>query len=378
MAACTLLPNGRLSLPLGRRLHHPAPPCAAPASLQAVSVALQVLALCARAARYIEGKQLFKAFKTLEAVQRDHGAVLRGSGGGYLPLLPTAVATSAGAASREGTPLKPAPGGAADGGGAAGASSSSAADQLGLLAGFLRERVAELVALLEQRAIADFNNWLANVRAQARTIGMRAIRWAASERQQEEALTRQRKLLLPQLEGLQDMRQAGALVAQSLTAASLREPPPATPLPLPAVLGSPGAGSQQEAAPGGSSSPGAGSSSPAGSSGSTSASATAARFAAFKAARQAAGSSPARTSNSPAAAARAAAAGDSSPPGTAASSNTRAAAAAAAAAAQTPPPQAQLRGVQRSDTFQVTGGGGWGGCQAGRRHTAPHRNIRGS
>ena len=327
--------------------------------LQAVSSALQVLLLCARAAKLIEGKQLYKAYKTLEAIQRDHGAVLSSSGsggggsnasGGYRdtrPLLPSN--------SREGTPHKPSSAAGAGALGHLGSWSSSGggggAAQLGPLAGFLRERVAELAAALEQRALADFHGWLANVRAQARTIGMRAIRWAASERQQEEALTRQRKLLLPRLEGLGDVRQAGALVAQSLRGPGLREALPPTPLQLPAG----GAGTPQSAAAGAaiggtSSSPAASSATPAASSGSTSSSATAARFAAFKAARQAA-SSPTRAGPEAGAAAGAGAGAELSPPGTAGSR--------AAAAGQTPSQrhqqQQQAGAVQRSDTMQATG-----------------------
>ena len=326
--------------------------------LQAVSSALQVLLLCARAAKLIDGKQLYKAYKTLEAIQRDHGAVLSSSGsgsgggsnasGGYRDSRPLLLSNS-----REGTPHKPSSAAVAGALGHLGSGSSSGggggAAQLGPLAGFLRERVAELAAALEQRALADFHGWLANVRAQARTIGMRAIRWAASERQQEEALTRQRKLLLPRLEGLGDVRQAGALVAQSLRGPGLREALPPTPLQLPAG----GAGTPQSAAAGAaiggaSSSSAASSATPAASSGSTSSSTTAARFAAFKAARQAA-SSPTRAG--PEAGAAAGAGAELSPPGTAGSQ--------AAAAGQTPSQQHQQQqqagAMQRSDTMQATG-----------------------
>ena len=256
--------------------------------------------------------------QTLEAIQRDHGTLLRG---GYSaearPLLPSNAAAATGSAaagqagaaaagtaggkagSREGTPLKPGPAaGAATAGGGTGG--SGAAEQLGPLAGFLRERVAELAAALEQRALADFHNWLSNVRAQARTIGLRAVRWAASERQQEEQLTRRRKLLLPRLDGLQDLRAAGALVAQSLRGPGTHEAPPVTPLQLPPpVAGSP-APAAAAAATGepGSSSPAA-----PGSAGGSSASPTAGgRPAAVRAARRAAGSSPTRMGSAAAAA----------------------------------------------------------------------------
>lgn len=353
-----------------------APPCSqTPLALQAVSVALQVLQLCTQAAKYIEGRQLYKAFKTLEAVQLDHGAVLCGSQGGYLPLLPSAGAY---ASSRDGTPLKDAAGGggggtaASDGGGGGDA---ELAEQLGPLAGFLRERVAELVALLEQRALSDFNNsWLANVRAQARTIGMRAIRWAAAERQQEEVLTRQRKQLLQRLDDFQDVRQAGALVAQALHESEASQPPPATPLPLPtaadsAAAGTPGSPGAAAASGSPSHSPVPDSSSSKVSSGSTSA--TAARLATFRAARQAASTSPTRSPHSTPASAAAAEvavpATNPSPPGTAASATAASAcghaptpAAASAAAAQTPPPQ-QRAGVQRPEAAAAATGG-WPGA----------------
>ena len=316
--------------------------------------------------------------QTLEAIQRDHGALLRG---GYSvearPLLPSnahdsgsAAACAAGAAggragSREGSPLKPgltAGAGAGTGGGGSG----SPAEQLGPLAGFLRERTAELAAALEQRALADFHNWLSNVRAQARTIGLRAIRWAASERQQEEELTRQRKLLLPRLDGLQDVRAAGALVAQTLRGAVGREAPPVTPLQLPPPV----AGSPAPAAGAAAGEASSASTPPASAGGSSGSPTAGSRAAAFKAARRAAGSSPTRMGSEAAAAgaaaghaggaARAAGAAGvaASPPGTAASSSRAAAAAVAEARTPVNPAQARMqqgRGLQRADTFQVTG-----------------------
>ncbi|KAL4430682.1 hypothetical protein ABPG75_005938 [Micractinium tetrahymenae] len=325
---------------------------------QAVGSALQVLQLCAKAAQLIEGKQLYKAYKTLEAIQRDHAAVLQGGGSsGYsaAPLLsagaaarPAAPAATAGgtAGSREGTPHKAGTPGAAagtpGGGAAAGAAAAAVAQrpgsgggraQLGPLAGFLRARVAELTAALEQRAIADFHNWLTSVRAQARTIGLRAVRWAASERQQEEQLARQRKLLLPHLEALTDVRAAGQLAAQSLQDPGVAEVAPPTPLEPPPAVGTPAAAAAT--------SPRRGAGSPGG--GSTP---SAARTASFRAARQAA-SSPTRAA---AAAAGPAAGSPADSPRSAASSNK----AAAAGAVQTPPP-AQARGLSRAETFAVTG-----------------------
>lgn len=314
-------------------------------------------------------------------IQRDHGTLLRG---GYSaearPLLPSNAAAAGGggmaaqvggaaagiggaaggkAGSREGTPLKAAPNNAAGWAG----SNIGPAEQLGPLAAFLRERVAELAVSLEQRALADFHNWLSNVRAQARTIGLRAVRWAASQRQQEEQLTLQRKLLLPRLDGLQDIRAAGALVAQTLRGPGSREAPPVTPLQLP----SPVAGSPAPAAAAAAGEPGSGSSTPPGSAGGSSASPTAA----FRAARRAAGGSPTRLGSEAAAAADAAsgragaaavggaAAGvTASPPGTAASSSRAAAAAGGEARTPVNPALARMqhgRQVKRADTCQITG-----------------------
>lgn len=45
---------------------------------QAVTTATQVLSLCVRAGRYIECRQLYKAYRVLEGIQRDYGSVLRG------------------------------------------------------------------------------------------------------------------------------------------------------------------------------------------------------------------------------------------------------------------------------------------------------------
>ncbi len=56
------------------------------------------------------------------------------------------------------------------------------------------------------------------MRTQARTIGMRAIRWAASEREHEERLARQRK---EQLAALLQQQQQGELRQHQVRAASL-------------------------------------------------------------------------------------------------------------------------------------------------------------
>lgn len=314
--------------------------------MQAVGRALQVLQLCAKAAQLIEGKQLYKAFKMLEAIQRDHGALLQGGSlAGYAAAaLPQALAAASGgaASSREGTPHKtghPSGSAAASGTAAAGVaemrrpSSGGGGEQLGPLVGFLRDRAAELAAALEQRAIADFHNWLTSVRAQARVIGQRAVRWAASERQQEEQLARQRKLLLPRLEGLADLRAAGQLVAQSLQAPGVAEATPPTPLEAPPPVGTPAAAAA--ASPLGGGVPGADTHG-------------AARTASFRAARQAA-SSPTRATT--AAASGAAGSPADSPRGAASSSR---APAVATGAVQTPQ-RAQDRVMARPETFAATG-----------------------
>lgn len=43
-----------------------------------MSTAIHILGLCAKAGKYIEARQLYKAFRVLEGLQRDYGAVLRG------------------------------------------------------------------------------------------------------------------------------------------------------------------------------------------------------------------------------------------------------------------------------------------------------------
>ncbi len=320
--------------------------------LQAVGSALQVLQLCARAAQLIEGKQLYKAYKVLEAIQRDHGALLRGDSGyssaSRLPAGSTAwpsVSVSSEAGSREGTPHKASNPAAAAGTPTAGtpgamgpaqrAGSGGSGAQLGALAAFLRERVAGLTAALEQRAIADFHNWLTSVRAQARVVGLRAVRRAALERQQEEQLARQRKLLLPRLEGLADVRAAGQLAAQSLQAPGVAQPAPPTPLEAPPAVGTPAAAAAAKL-------------SPLRGAGSPADSPTAARAASFRAARQTA-SSPTRAA---ATAANGAAGSPSDSPRSAASSSR--AAAAPAGPLQTPPP-AHARRLPRAETAATTG-----------------------
>ena len=54
------------------------------------------------------------------------------------------------------------------------------------------------------------------VRAQARTIGLRAVRRAAIERQRDTALSKQRKQLTGQLGGVMDLKQASLSVAKSI------------------------------------------------------------------------------------------------------------------------------------------------------------------
>ena len=299
---------------------------------QAVSSALQVLQLCARAAKQIESKQLYKAYKTLEAIQRDHAALLRGA-------VAAAPAASA-AATPESPPLRPAAPAAATNGPAVGATAAAAAagsngEQLGALGTFLRERVAQLSAALEARAVADFNNWLASVRAQARTIGQRAVRWAAAERQQEEQLARQRKLLLPRLEGVLDLAEAGRLAAAALRAPGVRDAPPPTPLQLPAGFNTPVCAAPPHAA------------TPA-SSGSSASASSVAHIAAFRAARQAA-SSPTRQ---PAGGALVPGSPTAGTPGAGSASSPTA----AAAAGQTPLATAQMRRLDRTDTVADSGG----------------------
>lgn len=58
------------------------------------------------------------------------------------------------------------------------------------------------------------------MRTQARTIGLRAIRWAAAERQHEEALARQRKEVLQRLQ----QRAGGAAGSADGAAAASRDP----------------------------------------------------------------------------------------------------------------------------------------------------------
>ncbi|KAL4432419.1 hypothetical protein ABPG77_001718 [Micractinium sp. CCAP 211/92] len=320
---------------------------------QAVGSALQVLQLCARAAQLIEGKQLYKAYKVLEAIQRDHGPLLQGDSGyssaSRLPAGSTAwpsASVSSEAGSREGTPHKASNPAAAAGTPTAGtpgamgpaqrAGSGGSGAQLGALAAFLRERVAGLTAALEQRAIADFHNWLTSVRAQARVVGLRAVRRAALERQQEEQLARQRKLLLPRLEGLADVRAAGQLGAQSLQAPGVAQPAPPTPLEAPHAVGTPAAAAAAKLSPlRGVGSPGADSP-------------TAAHAASFRAARQTA-SSPTRAA---ATAANGAAGSPAGSPRSAASASR--AAAAQTGPLQTPPP-AHARRLPRTETAATTG-----------------------
>ncbi|PRW58081.1 exocyst complex component SEC15A [Chlorella sorokiniana] len=103
---------------------------------KAVGAALAVLRLCARAAQLIDSKQLFKAYKTLETIQRDHGPLLRG---GYSaearPLLPSNAATAGGSAAPQA------------GGAAAAASTSRAA---AAAAGEARTPVNPAVARMQQ------------------------------------------------------------------------------------------------------------------------------------------------------------------------------------------------------------------------------------
>ncbi|GAB4817780.1 hypothetical protein N2152v2_004826 [Parachlorella kessleri] len=205
---------------------------------KAITTAIQILSLCARAGRYIEGRQLYKAFRVLEDIQRNFGSVLRGAADGRGLLLDLKDGASLSKLQAAPAPAPP-----------LGAATISPAAHLGPLAPFLRDRVNELTAALEQKAMVDFNDWLVTVRTQARTIGMRAIRWAASEREHEERLARQRKEQLAALLQQQQQQQQGELrqhqvraaslaalgrqIAAALAAPDVKAAAAATPLPLP-------------------------------------------------------------------------------------------------------------------------------------------------
>ena len=220
--------------------------------LQAVSTVTEVLALCVKAGKYIETQQLYKAYRVLDTIQRDHGAVLLRAASD--PRLPPPVAADGGAVGSMGpgrvAPPPSAGRGASSGGGAAGLAAN-----LGPLAAYLRDRVRELTGALEQRALGEFNNWLVSVRSQARTIGMHAIRRAAAERQQDELLGKQRRALLQQLPAARSVAEAAALVAAAMRVAGLTAAPPLTPLALQEGHAAPGqqvaaAAAGEESAPG--------------------------------------------------------------------------------------------------------------------------------
>ncbi|KAK9819680.1 hypothetical protein WJX72_001042 [[Myrmecia] bisecta] len=162
-------------------------------SRKAVSAGIRLLQMCAAAGHYTAENKLYRAFKLLERIRTEF----------FQQQEPQKENIRS---NRKVEVKEP-------GSGKKGKSGGSTVASLGRLQPFLAARVDELTHAIEQRAIADFNNWLVSVRAEARNIGMRAVRRAAAERQREEVLGKERKILAMQLHDLTDPKAVAAMMA---------------------------------------------------------------------------------------------------------------------------------------------------------------------
>ncbi|KAL3133292.1 hypothetical protein ABBQ38_007172 [Trebouxia sp. C0009 RCD-2024] len=151
-------------------------------SLQAVSFAAKMLQSCSPISQCILDGQLSKAQQMLERANRL-----------WQPASKPAQEISRLAAAA---------------GGQQGMASS-----LGQLQPYITACLEDLGTAIQQRTIADINNWLVTVRAAAKEVGMRAIKQASATEQREKALTVQRKANRAPLASKEDMRAAAAAIA---------------------------------------------------------------------------------------------------------------------------------------------------------------------
>eukprot|EP00803_Ostreobium_quekettii_P005107 evm.model.scf_611.3 EVM.evm.TU.scf_611.3 scf_611:47229-58906(+) len=88
---------------------------------------------------------------------------------------------------------------------------------------FLENLIGELTSVVQHLALTDFNDWLVAARAEARQIGLQAIRRAAIQRQQEDKYAQERKAILEQIMTNSDLRQAVALTSLSVPESTASE-----------------------------------------------------------------------------------------------------------------------------------------------------------
>ncbi|GAX75531.1 hypothetical protein CEUSTIGMA_g2974.t1 [Chlamydomonas eustigma] len=93
-------------------------------------------------------------------------------------------------------------------------SASSTSSALTLQSFFLG-LLSELKAAIEQVAVSEFNSWLVQARAQAQSVGMRAIRRAAIHRKLDEDLVRERRLVMGMMSAGRDVREMASAIAGS-------------------------------------------------------------------------------------------------------------------------------------------------------------------
>ncbi|KAA6419827.1 MAG: putative exocyst complex component 6-like [Trebouxia sp. A1-2] len=92
-------------------------------------------------------------------------------------------------------------------------SRDSLGQSLGQLQPYITGCLDALGVAIQHRAISDINDWLVNVRAAAKELGMKAIKQASVIEQREKALTQQRKSHRLPLASKEDLRAAAAAVA---------------------------------------------------------------------------------------------------------------------------------------------------------------------
>jgi len=147
------------------------------------------LELCSRAWAAVEGKQLYRALNTAKHVSALVSTATEGSrrqaeAGGTVELT---GALTAGAVGKKGP----------------------AAD-LRLLKPFVANQALEITSRVEQRVQEDFKQWLVDVRRMAASIGRKAIRKAAHQRQTEDEVMAESRAIQAALNDCRNPREAAA------------------------------------------------------------------------------------------------------------------------------------------------------------------------
>eukprot|EP00884_Botryococcus_braunii_P001705 jgi/Botrbrau1/11535/Bobra.0393s0014.1 len=160
------------------------------ATREAVAQASQVMEMCGTAGAHLSNQQYYKALRVLKRME----ARLQQT----LPPVASGLEQEGGSAA-QGLQQE-----------------QTLVARLGRLGPFLQDRISELRNAVQQACMSDFNSWLVSVRAEARSVGARALWQAAYERGVEEAVASHRRSLTAALPSLPDPQAAADAVARCL------------------------------------------------------------------------------------------------------------------------------------------------------------------